>query len=206
MTNLASGRVNQKLRTREQLVAAALTMVRAGRTPSVAEVADAARVSRTTAYRYFPTPETLLAEAVFSLVGAPDDRVLYEFFAQCDDLEERVDAVLACSETSISEHEAEYRAMLRLSLDPSLQIDETMSRRPAYRRKWLTDALAPVRRKLGPRRFEELVCALSLCVGVESTVVLRDICRLDPGAARTLKRKVLSTLLHDALGATDNQR
>src|SRR5581483_1868469 len=57
------GRVAQKQRTRMQLLQAARELRAAGRVPSVADVADASGISRTTAYRYFPTQEMLLAEA-----------------------------------------------------------------------------------------------------------------------------------------------
>lgn len=58
------GRLNQKLRTRTLLLRAARELVSEGKTPTVAAVADAAMVSRATAYRYFPNPETLLAEVI----------------------------------------------------------------------------------------------------------------------------------------------
>jgi AcrR family transcriptional regulator len=57
-----AGRVNQKRRTRAAIVAAAVELVEQGQSPTVAEVADAALVSRATAYRYFPTQEYLLFE------------------------------------------------------------------------------------------------------------------------------------------------
>ena len=56
-------RVQQKGRTRRALLAAAVKLVTAGAQPSVADVADAAEVSRRTAYRYFPTQEQMLVEA-----------------------------------------------------------------------------------------------------------------------------------------------
>src|SRR5437660_8081992 len=55
-------RLDQKLRTRALLLQAARELVSEGKTPSIAAVADAAMVSRATAYRYFPNPEVLLAE------------------------------------------------------------------------------------------------------------------------------------------------
>ena len=61
---LSSGRVRQRRRTRRALLLAAGELVEAGRTPTVAEAADAADVSRATAYRYFPSQDALLAEAV----------------------------------------------------------------------------------------------------------------------------------------------
>ncbi|MCU1357927.1 MAG: transcriptional regulator, TetR family, partial [Acidimicrobiales bacterium] len=57
------GRSAQKRRTREALVAAARDMVAAGLTPTVEQAAEAAGVSRTTAYRYFPTARSLLLAA-----------------------------------------------------------------------------------------------------------------------------------------------
>ncbi len=56
-------RANQKERTRAALVEAARALLRAGVPPTVAEAAEQARVSRATAYRYFPTHDALLIEA-----------------------------------------------------------------------------------------------------------------------------------------------
>ena len=57
-----TGRVNQKRRTRAAIVEAAQELLQQGVTPTVAQAAEAALVSRTTAYRYFPTQESLLVE------------------------------------------------------------------------------------------------------------------------------------------------
>jgi len=48
-----SGRTRQKQRTRDHLIAAARELIKAGDTPRVEEVAEAAGISRPTAYRYF---------------------------------------------------------------------------------------------------------------------------------------------------------
>src|SRR5262249_15322283 len=62
-----TGRVNQKRRTRAALVEAAKQLVGEGVTPTVAQAAEAALVSRTTAYRYFPTQDSLLLELAVDL-------------------------------------------------------------------------------------------------------------------------------------------
>src|SRR5688500_12289487 len=58
-----NGRRAQKRRTRDALIAAARELVGNGSTPTVEAAAEAASISRTTAYRYFPNQRALLAAA-----------------------------------------------------------------------------------------------------------------------------------------------
>src|SRR6202140_6014457 len=58
-----AGRTHQKQRTRLALVTAARDMVAQGVTPTVEESAAKASISRTTAYRYFPSQRALLLAA-----------------------------------------------------------------------------------------------------------------------------------------------
>jgi len=59
----ATGRTEQKRRTRDALVGAARQLVASGVTPTVEQGAAAAGISRTAAYRYFPNQRALLIEA-----------------------------------------------------------------------------------------------------------------------------------------------
>ena len=73
----ATGRTHQKARTRNALVDITRTLLASGRTPTVEEAAEAAGISRATAYRYFPNQRALLVAAhpeidATSLLG--DDR------------------------------------------------------------------------------------------------------------------------------------
>ena len=61
----ADPRANQKERTRAAIVEAATEIVRSGTTPTVQAAAEAAKVSRATAYRYFPTQDSLLHEVLY---------------------------------------------------------------------------------------------------------------------------------------------
>src|SRR6478735_6655781 len=95
------GRTRQKARTRSQLIAAARALI----------AAEAASVSRTTAYRYFPSQKALLIAAhpeiqTSSLLPDEpgDDPVIRLALA----IEKFVDLVL--------ESEGQQRTMLRLSL------------------------------------------------------------------------------------------
>src|ERR1039457_2228238 len=111
------GRVRQKARTRDALVAATRQLLKEGVTPSVEQAADAARVSRTTAYRYFPSQRVLLAATFPQLEGGSllgdnppaDVRARVALFA-----EKMTESILA--------NEAGMRALLRLSLDPQVPL------------------------------------------------------------------------------------
>src|ERR687894_3223624 len=69
-------RGNQRFRTRKDLLAAAARLMKNGRKPSLEEVAEAALVSRATAYRYFPSIEALLVEASLDL-AVPDGEAVF---------------------------------------------------------------------------------------------------------------------------------
>src|ERR1700694_5461113 len=136
-------RHRQKNRTRKALLNAAAELVRQGREPTVAEIAEVGEVSRATAYRYFPTQESLLVEMrMFAPEGPLEtfDRVVLE----SRDPVERV-GVLAreVSEWAL-QNEPALRTLLRLSLDP-----ETGVRRAGHRISWSAEGLPPLQGKVG---------------------------------------------------------
>ena len=63
------GRPNQRARTRADIVAAAIGLLKAGATPSMAEIAAAAKVSRRTLYLHFPTLDQLLTDARIGMLS-----------------------------------------------------------------------------------------------------------------------------------------
>jgi AcrR family transcriptional regulator len=191
--SLETGRVQQKARTRKALVDAAIGFVREGRDFSVGDVADAALVGRATAYTYFKTKESLRAQAVLTFVASNDFPSFEGAFAQTADAETRVQAVVEASDKSIRLHEAQYRALLRSSLEDG-QGDE-LPRRPANRRQWLTDALQPMRASLDDAAFDRLVGALSLCLGIEAHVTLRDVCGFSEQEASAIKAWAAAALV-----------
>src|ERR1700716_3535650 len=110
-------RHRQKNRTRKALLSAAAELVRQGREPTVAEVAEVAEVSRATAYRYFPTQESLLVEMrMFAPEGPLEkfDRVVLE---SSDPVERSGVLAREVSEWAL-QNEVELPTLLVLSLDP----------------------------------------------------------------------------------------
>jgi len=196
------GRMNQKRRTRAALMATATEFVRRGETPSVAQVAEAALVSKSTAYRYFPSQEALVAEA---LLGAANEAALSAVFAAArtpGTSAARLDAVIRADHALVVSHEAPFRTMLRSALAPQTGDPSEVPRRAGNRLRYLAEALAPLRDRLGDERLERLVMALAMGVGIESIVVLTDICGLSPSAAESVKRWAAAALLDAALDET----
>jgi AcrR family transcriptional regulator len=193
------GRVNQKLRTRDSLVSVAAEMIRKGQDVSVTDVADVARVSRTTAYRYFPTSEMLSAQATLTMAGNIDSKHLVDIAHGPGSPAEKLDAIIVGSDAMTSTFEAAFRSLLRFSVDAGMKGNENLPRRPTFRRMWLEGALADLKKDLGGARFNRLTAVLSLLLGIESFVVLHDICSLKPEEARELKRWAAQKLLAAAL-------
>lgn len=194
-----SGRRKQKARTRADLIEAARELLSRGTTPTVEETAEAASVSRATAYRYFSNQHELLVAAhpeieADSLLGSPPPT----------DPEERLDAVVRGLARIFLEAEESYRAMLRLSLEPDAADRGELTLRKGRRFAWLEDALAPVRERLSPSAFERLVHSLSAAVGIEALITLVDLAGLSREDAVEVLRWSARCLLRAALRESDS--
>ena len=191
-------RLDQKLRTRAHLLRVARELVSEGKTPSIAAVADAAKVSRATAYRYFPNPEALLAEVPLDL-AAPTVASLFGDGAPTDP-EDRVALVQNALYDLSREHESELRLFLRASIARSLQDRDSTGDpfRGAHRVALLDEALRPLADELTREELEQLKTALAILVGGESLIVARDVLRLDHDQARAHAERAVRQLVRAA--------
>jgi AcrR family transcriptional regulator len=190
-----TGRTRQKQRTREALVAAARDLIsRGGSAPTVEAAAEAASVSRTTAYRYFPTQSALLVAAhpeVAASTLVPDDAG--------DDPEARLLGAVDAFITIVLDTEHQQRTMLRLSLDPETS-RESLPLRQGRAVTWFVEALAPLRPRLTDAEVHRLAVAVRSAVGIESLVWLVDVAGLTREDAAELMHSSAYALLHQALG------
>lgn len=196
-TASASGRGNQKLRTRKALLQAGAALMKQGRKPTLDEVAEAALVSRATAYRYFASVDALLLEAALDVV-APDPERLFPDGASSDPVArlERVDDAL---HEMILANEAQLRMMLASSLELGVRGDDSGPPRRQNRRSALIDAaLQPARADFRPATAKTLARALALVVGTEAMVVFKDVLRVDDAEARRVKRWMIRALVDAA--------
>lgn len=175
------------MRTREALITAALELARNGHSPSIAEVAEAAKVSTATAYRYFPNPQSLWSDMATRHAGFTGGHPGF-LDDLPEDVEDRIERVVREVCAFQFADEVVWRGVLRATLDRWFgQVDvaeaERVPVRGVTRLEMARIALAPLRDTLSAERFERLVNAVVLVFGVEALVSTRDTSGLDPEAA-----------------------
>ncbi len=189
-----TGRTQQKARTRAALVAAARELLADGVTPTVEQAADRGAISRTTAYRYFSNQRALLV-ASYPELGVQS---LLDDDAPADPAA-RLELVTERFARQLVEHEAELRAMLLLSLQSSPPDRAALPLRQGRAIRWLEDALAPLRGRVGDDDLRRLVLAIRATLGIEPLVWLTDVAGLSREDAVDLMRASARALLRAAL-------
>jgi AcrR family transcriptional regulator len=198
-------RANQKARTRAALVTAAGQLLREGTSPSVPEAAERARVSRATAYRYFPTQEALLSEVAVTHNTQPVEQLLASF--DTDDVEQRLMQLLDTSVSITLADEYVMRSGLRVFLDQwfeNRRLGDDTPVREGRRMRWLDQALAPLQHRLPPAELRRLHAALALTLSIEPITIMHDVCHLDDDAEiLAILQWAALAMLHTALDASD---
>jgi AcrR family transcriptional regulator len=177
----------------------AMRLMQSGVAPSVSDVAEAAEVSRATAYRYFPTQAALIQAAVDEALGP-----ILDWSSEADDAESRVTALLDFAYPRMEQYEATHRAALLLALDQwarrqagTLGSEARVVR--GNRKALLQQAASPVQTKISATAFDNLVQALSLLFGIEAIVVLKDIWGLDGAEAQRVASWAAGALVRTAI-------
>jgi AcrR family transcriptional regulator len=198
----STGRTRQKQRTREVLVSAAHRLLSTGGTPTVEQAADAAGVSRTTAYRYFPNQRALVLAAIPSI-----DRSSVLGDDAPADVAARLDLVLREQTRILRDWEPQLRTALRLSLEPATlrgrRQDDPLVLRQGRAIGWIAEALEPLARSHPGVDRRRLAIAIRATCGIEAMVWLTDVARLSRRSAAELMRESAQALLTAALEKED---
>lgn len=164
---------------RKTLLDAAQQLMAQGITPSVAELAEHARVSRATAYRYFPSQSALIAAVVDESLGP-----ILAWNSASPDAATRVDELLRFAFPRLETHEAPLRAAIMVSLQQHAEasagkagLEPRLVR--GHRVDILKRAIAPLAADLTPAQQDRVAQALSLVYGSEVFLVLKDIWQLE---------------------------
>jgi AcrR family transcriptional regulator len=157
------------------LLDTAMALIQArGIIPSLAEVAAQAKVSRATAYRYFPSRSVLMTAVIDASLGP-----VRRLSSDNPDGRARVRELFTQTFPRFKEFEPQLRAAAQLSLEHwALQRSGELTEEP-YRRghriRILEHALAPLASQLPPDVHARLHRALSVVYGIETFVILKDI-------------------------------
>ena len=174
-----------------------------GGTPSVADIVQAAEVSRRTIYMYFPSLEQLLLDAT---LGALSQRAVDPGVGHLEagDVAGRVEKLSRSANALAGETLHLGRALIRLTVegeDPAAG-----GARRGYRRiEWIEQALSPIRGSLTRKHFDRLVSALSVLIGWEPLIVLKDLRRVEQNHAEEILAFAARAVVDAALRREEEQ-
>jgi AcrR family transcriptional regulator len=189
------GRAAQRRRTRKAIVEAAGRLLAAGADPSINDIAAAADVSRRTIYTYFPTLDQLLLDAAIGAMNVNVEAAM-EAIGEAD-APARIAALIGVLSDGMTDSLPLGRKLIKLTVDAPPADDGP---RRGYRRiAWIERALEPVRPRLAPDRFEQLVSALAVLIGWEAFIVLYDVRGLAADQARMVVTDTALALIDAAL-------
>jgi len=196
---------NQRNRTRAAIIEAATALLREGSPPTVAEAAERALVSRATAYRYFPTQESLLVEiAQVEPLMKPVDDLVARFPAD-HDAGQRLAALIGTVIATMLSDEVVIRTGIRVYMDTWLvnhHDGKDVPVRTGRRMRYIDEALRPLGDRLGEPGRKRLRSTLALTTGSEAITSLKDAAGLedDEEIIATLEwatNALLRAALHD---------
>jgi AcrR family transcriptional regulator len=147
---------------------------RDGHIPSVAEVAVRSKVSRATAYRYFPSRSLLVTAVIDSSLGP-----VRSFASEHPDSRTRLHELFTQTFPRFQEFEPQLRAAAQLSLEQAALERAGLLEEEPYRRghriNILEHALRPLKTTMPTAMLERLHRALSVVYGIEPYIILKDI-------------------------------
>jgi AcrR family transcriptional regulator len=197
-----TGRDQQKQRTRQALIDAYAQLLRdGGESPTVAQVAEAAGISVATAYRYFPNPKSLRADASLAVTRSMPsfDALLAD---KGDDPAVRIELLIRAMGKWQFDDEPIWRGVLQATLERWFaqweKGGEMVPVRSSARFDGVSLALLPLADELPPKELLRLVHSVMLVCGLEAMVVTRDAAGLDTDEAIDTMVWAAQALIHSA--------
>ena len=167
----------------------------------MARAAEAAGVSRATAYRYFPTQEALVLE----LTDVTPKVASVEALLEASRARTSSSACWRSSTRSTRSRSPRRPTSVVPSGSPQdtwLRSDRNAEEPPAVREgrrmRWLDQALEPLD-DMPEERRRRLQAALALTLGMDSLTIMKDVCGLDDEEALAVLRWAATALLRAGL-------
>lgn len=186
-------------RMKRLMLDTAIRLLQGGGSPSVSDVAEAAGVSRATAYRYFPSQAAMIQAAVDEALGP-----VLDWSSTETDPRKRVAELFGFAYHRMQAYEATHRAALLLALDQwqrrqagTLGAETRVVR--GNRRGLLKSAAEPLAARIGKEAAERVTQSLSLLFGIEAIIILKDIWGLDAKEAERVASWAAGALVEAAI-------
>lgn len=173
------GRVAQKARTRTALLQSAISLMQKGERPTVEEAAKAADISKRTAYRYFTSQDHMLADAALESLRPEFAKILRGPRGN-QTAGDRLETLIRELNRLAPDYENELRVIVRAALDQPPEKGKKRGRSRGQRRvDWIVDVLEPLKAELPADLYERLAAALTVVIGFDTYVFLRDVMMLE---------------------------
>ena len=172
-SKFSSGRVNQKLKTREKILRAALDLLKTKVEFSLEDVAENMGSSRATVYRYFSNIDLLCAEAALSLHTKTTDELMKE--VNNLNLSETLFHIQKYFNTLAQKHEVAFRKYLSVALAESAKGVKADKLRGSRRPIILEKTLAKYTNEINPLNHRNLQLITSVLSGIEPLVANKDV-------------------------------
>jgi AcrR family transcriptional regulator len=168
---LQTGRINQKLETRDKILASAQFFLNKGMDFNLDDIAREAGISRATVYRYYSNAELLACEASLAISTQSPQTI-------CDNLQDLdTEDVLLGIQEYFNHLSIDHENAFRKYLSFAISADNTAIRRGARRIKTLKLALKDS--TLKARDKNDLANLLTVLMGIEPIIVAKDVCGLN---------------------------
>ena len=175
---IQSGRVNQKLETRDKIIESAQYFLKSGQDVNLDEIANRAGVSRATIYRYYSSVEVLLHEAGLDLTTNPPETILERLKNR--DLNDTILGIQDYYNDLALNNETAFRKYLSIAIASN----DSKNKRGARRKKTLE--LAFKNSRLSEHDKNDLANLLTVMMGIEPIIVTKDVCGLNNAQSKEL--------------------
>lgn len=166
-----TGRTNQKLETRNKILASAQYFLNKGLVFNLEDIASKTGISRATIYRYFSNIDILAAESALD-VSTQSPETIYANL-KGDDTEDLILEIQDYYNTLTINHENLFRKYLSAILDSGT----SSLKRGARRKKTLKLVLEDT--DLTNKEKEDLSNLLTIYMGIEPLIITKDVCNLN---------------------------
>ena len=188
-----SGRKNQKLKTRDQILKSTQDLMDSGDDFSLEDVAKKADISRATIYRYYSNVDILAAEAILDINTKSSEELVES--VQDKDIRTAIMDIQDYYNDLTIDFEAGFRKYMSVILNGPA----SKSMRGARRKKTLLMIMEQKSPNLSTEEREKLANLATVLMGVEAFVVTKDVCGLDNKQSKELLNWGLNLILEKTL-------